>query len=87
VTKKGREKYGIIRYHSIPTETVYQSAWIQAFRQFDNLFRSIDSVSQTLLIIPLKKMPKNDENSILIFYVPPQKKIKKNNIDRNSLDI
>lgn len=26
VTKKGREKYGIIRYHSIPTETVYQSA-------------------------------------------------------------
>ena len=26
VTKKGREKYGIIRYHSIPTETDYQSA-------------------------------------------------------------
>jgi hypothetical protein len=32
-------------------------------------------------------MPKNDENSILIFYVTPPKKIKKNNIDRNSLDI
>ena len=26
VIKKGKEKYGIIRYHSIPTETVYQSA-------------------------------------------------------------
>ena len=58
VIKKGREKYGIIRYHSIPTETVYQSARIQAFRQSDNLFRSIDSVSQTLLIIPLKKCQK-----------------------------
>lgn len=47
---------------SISTETASQSACMQASRQPDNLFRSIDSVAQTLSDNSSKKMQKKSEN-------------------------
>ena len=78
INQKNTEKNeGLSDTGSISTETAPQSACMQASRQTDDPFRSIDSVAQTLSNNPSQKTPKN-----ISFTNAPQAKNDKNVIYR-----